>query len=153
MSTGASESLRVVLDTNVLISAFTNRRQGLSSQIWQMAIERRYRLLISPAIAAEVGDVLRRKFSWEDEPVRQRVKFLVGIAEIVVPKLTLQVVPEDDDDNRILECAIAGHAGLIVSSDRHLRELKSYQGMGIVTPVDFRLIWGGQRTYVKKPPM
>jgi putative PIN family toxin of toxin-antitoxin system len=143
MSTAVSEGLRVVLDTNVLISAFTHNRPGISFQIWQLAIERRYRLLISPAIAAEVADVLRRKFSWEDEPVLQRLKFLVRTSEMVVPKLTLQVVPEDDDDNRILECAIAGNAGLIVSSDRHLRKLASYEGVGIVTPIDFRRMLGG----------
>ena len=123
MSTAVSESLRVVRDTNVLVSAFT-REQGLSFQIWRLAIERRYRLLISPAIAAEIADVLRRKFSWGDEPVLQRLKSLVRTAEMVIPKLTLRVVPEDDDDNRILECAAAGNAGLIVSSDRHLRKLK-----------------------------
>jgi putative PIN family toxin of toxin-antitoxin system len=143
MSTAVSESLRVVLDTNVLISAFTTRLPGISSQIWQMAIDRRYRLLISPAIVAEAADVLRRKFSWEDEPVLRRLKFLVRTAEMVVPKLALQVVPEDDDDNRILECAAAGNAGLTVSSDRHLRKLESYEGIGIVTPMDFRLILGG----------
>ena len=31
---------------------------------------------------------------------------------MVVPKLTLHVAPEDDDDNRILECGVAGNAGL-----------------------------------------
>jgi len=48
------------------------------------------------------------------------------------------------NDNRILECAVAGHASLIVSGDRHLRKLKSYKGIGIVTPTDFRRILGGQ---------
>src|SRR5712691_5536765 len=123
MSTAASARLRVVLDTNVLISAFTHRRPGISFQIWLMAIERRYRLLVSPAIVAEAADVLRRKFSWEEDPILPRVKFLVKAAEMVVPRLTLQVVPDDDDDNRILECAVAGDAALIVSSDRHLRKL------------------------------
>jgi predicted nucleic acid-binding protein len=71
------------------------------------------------------------------------MKFLIKTAEIVVPALTLQVVPENDDDNRILECAVAGNASLVVSSDHHLRKLKSYQGIGIVTPIDFRRMLGG----------
>ena len=45
-------------------------------------------------------------------------------------------------DNRILECAIAGHADVIVSGDRHLRKLKSYKGIPIVRPVDFRRTLG-----------
>jgi putative PIN family toxin of toxin-antitoxin system len=143
MSTAVSESLRVVLDTNVLVSAFTHQ-QGLSFQIWQMAIQRRFRLLLSPQIVAELARVLRMKFTWDDARLQPEMKFPVRTAEMIVPKQTLRVVPEDDDDNRILECAAAGNAGLIVSSDRHLRKLKSYEGMGIVTPMDFRRILAGQ---------
>ena len=62
---------------------------------------------------------------------------------MIVPKVTLHVVAEDEDDNRILECAAAGEANLIVSGDRHLRKLKSYAGIGIVTPTDFRRMFGG----------
>lgn len=104
-----------------------------------MAIDRRFRLLLSPQIASELAGVLRGKFSWEDARVLPEVKFLVRTAEMVVPKVTLHVV-SDDDDNRILECAVAGRAGLIVSSDRHLRKLKSYEGIGIITPIDFHRI-------------
>jgi uncharacterized protein len=57
-----------------------------------------------------------------------------------ISEVTLHVVAQDDDDSRILECAVAGRAGLIVSSDRHLRKLKSYEGIGIITPIDFRRI-------------
>ena len=142
MSTVAPESLRVVLDTNVLVSAFTHHR-GLSFQIWQKAIDRRFRLLLSPQIVTELAGVLRLKFSWGNARILPEMKFLVKTAEIVVPKLTLQVVTEDDDDNRILECAVAGNAGLVVSADHHLRKLKSYEGIGIVTPIDFRRILGG----------
>ena len=78
MSTAASEGLKVVLDTNVLISAFTHFRPGISFQIWEMAINRRYRLLTSPALVAEAADVLRRKLSWEEERILQRIKFLAG---------------------------------------------------------------------------
>jgi putative PIN family toxin of toxin-antitoxin system len=141
-STVGREGLKVVLDTNVLIAAFTQRRPGISFQIWRAAIERHYRLVISPEIAAEAAGVLRRKFCWEEQPILQRLKFLVRNAEVVVPRLSLQVVFEDDDDNRILECAVAGNAGLIVTSDHHLRKLGSYEGIGIVTPIDFRRMLG-----------
>ena len=141
MTTVAPENLRVVFDTNVLVSAFTHRR-GISFQIWQKAIERRFELLLSPEIVTELAGVLRLKFSWGDERILPEVKFLVRTATLVVPKFTLQVIQADDDDNRILECAVAGNAGLIVSSDNHLRKLKSYQAIGIVTPLDFRRILG-----------
>ncbi len=109
-------SLRGVLDTNILVSAFAHRVPGISFQIWEMAINRRYRLLASPALVAEAAGRPSAEFSWEEERVLQRVKLLARLH-----------VVSDDDDKRILECAVAGAAGLIVSSDRHLRKLESYE--------------------------
>jgi predicted nucleic acid-binding protein len=57
--------------------------------------------------------------------------------KVVVPRIALDVIHDDPDDNRILECAVAGHADVIVSGDRHLLRLKSYEGIPIVRPVDF----------------
>jgi hypothetical protein len=48
----------------------------------------------------------------------------------------LRVIAEDPTDDRILECALAGGAELIVSGDRHLRKLKSFRNIGIVQPSD-----------------
>ena len=71
-----------------------------------------------------------------------RLKLLAKVADIVMPTAALQVIKEDDDDNRILECAVAGKADLIVSNDHHLRRLKTYEGIGIVHPIDFRRTLG-----------
>jgi uncharacterized protein len=141
MTTAKHGGLRVVLDSNVYVSAFTHP-QGLSFWIWRQALRRRYRLLISPAIVNEVGGVLRAKFVWDDLHIISRLKLLAKAAEIVIPTANLKEIEEDDDDNRILECAIAGHTNLIVSSDRHLRRLKVFQGIGIVHPIDFRRTLG-----------
>jgi predicted nucleic acid-binding protein len=51
-------------------------------------------------------------------------------------------VSEDEADNRILECAVAGEADLVVFGDQHLRRLKSFAGIGIVRPVDFHRTLG-----------
>jgi putative PIN family toxin of toxin-antitoxin system len=128
--------LRVVLDSNVFISAFTHP-QGRLFQVWRQAVLGQYRLLVSPAIVNEVGEVLRVKFGWPDAQVTARLKLLVKVAEIVTPTEALLVIKDDPDDNRILECAVAGRADLIVSADHHVRRLKSYQGIGIASPTDF----------------
>jgi uncharacterized protein len=130
------ELLRVVVDTNVYISAFLHPERSIF-QIVQQAAEHRYRLLISPAIVNEVGRVLREHFSLEERVTIRRLKALTKAAEIVNPQLTLDVIREDPPDNRILECAVEGRAHLIVSGDRHLRHLKIYQGIPIVRPTDF----------------
>jgi putative PIN family toxin of toxin-antitoxin system len=128
--------LRAVVDTNVYISAFLHPERPIF-QIVQQAVERRYRLLISPAIVNEVGRVLRETFGLEEKVRLDRLKALVKSAEIINPEMTLDVIREDPPDNRILECAVEGRANLIVSGDRHLRRLKIYQGIPIVRPIDF----------------
>ena len=99
-------------------------------------VERRYRLLISPAIVNEVGRVLRETFGLDERVRLHRLKALVKTAEIINPEMTLDAVREDPPDNRILECAVEGRAHLIVSGDRHLRRLKIYQGIPIVRLID-----------------
>ena len=59
------------------------------------------------------------------------------VAKIVEPKITLHVIKADPDDDRILECALAGNAHLIVSGDHHFTTLKDFKGIGIVRPSDF----------------
>src|SRR5712691_3569929 len=102
MSTARGGALRVVLDTNVLISAFTQPR-GRVAPIWQAARERRYRLVVSPPLIAEAAGVLRAKFAWEQGRVIRRLKLLTRIGELVVPRITVEVITEDPPDNRILE--------------------------------------------------
>jgi uncharacterized protein len=125
-----------VVDTNIYISAVLHPERAIF-QIVQLAAERRYRLLISPAIMNEVGRVLRETFGIGERTRIDRLKALAKAAEIVIPQFTLDVIREDPPDNRILECAVAGGAHLIVSGDRHLRRLKMYQGIPIVRAIDF----------------
>jgi putative PIN family toxin of toxin-antitoxin system len=106
------------------------------------AVDRRYHLVVSPVIVREVARALRTSFLWEDTRVIRRLKRLTGLAEVVTPDFALDVVRDDPDDNRIVECAVAGRADLIVSGDRDLTRMKSFQGVGIVTPLEFRRILG-----------
>jgi putative PIN family toxin of toxin-antitoxin system len=94
-------------------------------------------LLVSPAILREIAGVLREDLKWEEPDIVAQLKLVAKVAEIISPQITLQVIAEDPTDDRILECAVAGRANLIVSGDRHLRRLKSFREIGIVQPSDF----------------
>ena len=135
MTTAPANKLRVVLDTNVYFSAFTHPH-GPPFRIWQEAVNRRFILLASPAILREIAGVLREDLQWQETDIVAHLKLVARIAEIVNPKIGLQVISEDPTDDRILECAVAGRADLIVSGDRHLRRLKSFRNIGIVQPSD-----------------
>jgi predicted nucleic acid-binding protein len=59
------------------------------------------------------------------------------VAQRVVLYVELDAVPQDRDDNAILECALASKSDYIITSDKHLLRLKRYGGADIVTPAAF----------------
>jgi putative PIN family toxin of toxin-antitoxin system len=128
--------LRVVLDTNVYVSAF-NFPEGTLREIWQHARRGAFELLISPAIVNELGRILRERFMWNERDIRVRIIELSRIGEIVMPKAIPTAIEDDPADNQILACAIEGRANVIVSGDQHLHRLKEYQGIAIVRSADF----------------
>lgn len=58
--------------------------------------------------------------------------FLTEIGEMVSPKQKVDML-KDDPDNRILECAVAGHADVVVTGDRAMLALNQYKGIKILT--------------------
>ncbi len=56
---------------------------------------------------------------------------------LVKPSLKLNVIVEDPEDNRVLECAICVNASFIASGDKHLLNLKKYDDIVIITPKEF----------------
>ena len=136
MSATPNASLRAVVDTNVFVSAFLHPSRPIYHIVDRAALGQ-YCLLLSPALVSELGKVMTRELGYTEQEKLERLKPLVKSAEIILPRITLQVIHEDPADNRVLECAVAGKADVIVSGDRHLRALKSYQSIPIVRPVDF----------------
>jgi putative PIN family toxin of toxin-antitoxin system len=135
--------VRVVLDTNVYISIFTNPKGQLGA-IWNHGLSGTYTLLISPAMVAELANVLREKFHWPEDAITARAKRFARIATIITPHIVRNVIANNPADNHILACALSGHADLIVSGDRrHLLPLKEYQGIPIIRPIDFLRMLGG----------
>jgi len=128
--------VKVVLDTNIYISAILFGRKP--EEIRKLSQEGKIELLVSEAIIAEVAEVLRKKFDWESWQISQVIDEIRETAILVIPRQTLSVIKKDEDDNRILECAVEGKAHYIISGDkRHLLPLKEYQGIKILSPAEF----------------
>lgn len=125
---------RVVFDTNVLISAFIYG--GNPERLFDLARFGELQLIVSPDILLEFAFVLEEKFAWEEDDIAEAIKAIGYSSELVKPTEKLEVVSDDDADNRILECALAGSAGFIVSGDHHLLDLTEYKGVKIVRPKD-----------------
>ncbi len=128
--------LHVVLDTNVIVSAF-NKPEGKLAPLWPLARNRTYQLIVSPFIVKETARILRSRFHWSEPLLQERLRILVGVSHLVNPRTVPDAVPNDADDNHIIACALEGRADLIVSGDRHLLSLAEYDGIPIIRPVDF----------------
>ena len=127
--------IQVVADTNVFISALMFG--GLPGRFLDLALGRRFTLATSKALLDELNEKLRGKFAVsEGDALAIRAK-LEGNASVVDPDFELNAVPDDPDDNRVLECAVAGKADFIVSGDRHLLRLGNYEEIAIVTVRQF----------------
>ena len=73
----------------------------------------------------------------KDLIINATVKRIFSSAIIVFPQEKLNVVKEDSDDNRILECAVEGKVNYIISQDNHLLKLREFQEIKILTPEEF----------------
>src|SRR5215813_6619902 len=103
---------RVVLDTNILLSCLDHRHQ----------------LLLSPDLLEEVERVLRYpKFHFSSAEILDFLVTLTEAAELVRPGFKVEVIEADPSDNRVLECALAGRAQVIVSGDGHLLSLEGFE--------------------------
>jgi uncharacterized protein len=141
---GRKTGLRVVLDTNVYVSIFT-RPESATFQVWTHAVRGNYELFVSPVIVGEFARVVRRDFHWDEERVRLHVRIINKTGTILVPQTIPDVIKEDPADNHILACALAGNANLIVSHDLDLLRLKTYDGVGIISPIDFLNTLGSKK--------
>lgn len=125
--------MRVILDTNVFIAAAL--KSGLASDILQMAAYTNLiTLVVSKEILSEIAEKLQVKFDWQGDRISLFIEYLLEISSIVDVKIRIDKIVRDPEDNKILECALAGNADLIVSSDQDLIKLKNFRGIGIIHP-------------------
>ena len=124
--------LRVVLDTNVLVSAVVS--DGKSRELLRRGIANRFSIVTSDLILKELVNVLRRpKFETSEDEIHRITIALVRTAEVVSVKSKLKAVKEDPKDDMIVETAYDGRADMIVTGDSHLLALENFRGIKIIT--------------------
>ena len=125
--------MRIVLDTNVLISALMFG--GNPREILHKAIRGEFRLCLSEEILSELSEVLQRpRFGFSVTMVNQVISELGVISDLVVPLHVVSEIKDDPADDRILECAIEAGADYLVSGGKHLLELGEYSSVRIINP-------------------
>jgi uncharacterized protein len=134
--------MRIVLDTNVLVSAALKRQStpGMAAHV----VERRGGLLKSLATERQLFEVMARPYlaSLIDPETQAWLKELMAAAELVA--ITERITAcRDPTDDKFLERAVAGRADLIVTGDADLLVLNPFRDISIVTPAAF--VQGGAR--------
>lgn len=128
--------MRVVLDTNVIISALNF--PGNERMVLELALRGRFEFFLSLFILEEVAGVLVRKFGWDGERTAQAIGRLENAATIIEPPRLEEVIAGGHADNRVLECAVAANADYLVTGDRrHLLPLEEHRGARIVNAPRF----------------
>lgn len=135
MTTGTVKSrLRVILDTNIIISALGFG--GKPRNILQLALDKKIRVYTSSILLAELEDVINKKFPELSHNFERTNKQIRKKFKIVKPKESLHIV-KDEDDNKVLEAAVEGKCNFIVTGDKELLDLASFKDIKIFTADQF----------------
>lgn len=128
--------MRVVLDTNILVSA-TMWDNSVSNKLIRVLAEKDIEIFTSYDILEEYKKVLRRDFKYEEEDINKIILELLSYMQIIEPTIIIKVVIKDPDDDRIIECAVDSNSDFIISYNKHLLEIGEYKEIKIITPEDF----------------
>ena len=131
--------MRVVLDTNTVVSGFLWGNPPRA--IIDAAIDERIELFTCAVLIEELAGILpRQKFARRLAEKQLSIAALIerysALANIIEPAVLSGPVSPDADDDVVLATALAAHAELIVSRDRHLRNLKHFHRIPILNATE-----------------
>lgn len=134
--------LRVVVDTNVLVSGLFGIKDSPSSKILKAYRNQKIILVISLEILEEIGDVINRQriVRLTKMTSKERTNFLDKLIErsdMVTVDQFLPGTGRDRKDDKFLACALEAKVAYLVTGDEDLLVLNEYQGIKIVTPREF----------------
>lgn len=127
--------MKILLDTNVLISAFITHG-GHSQEILMHAVHA-HTLYTTDFILNEFQGKLKKKFRFSPEPVRRFVEFLDHFFQHGKTASLIPAVCRDPEDDQILADAVLNDVDLILTGDQDLLVLKNHRGIRILHPRDY----------------
>ena len=137
-----ANDLRVVIDTNVLISGLFGIKGSPSSNILKAIRDQKIILVTSPSIIEELKDVINRtrivNLTKMSENEREDfIDEIVRRSEVTQGRQFSQIIGRDFKDDKFLACGVEGKADYIITGDEDLLVLKEYEGIKIVKSKEF----------------
>ena len=128
--------IRVVVDTNVFISSFYGGNPRKVIDLWKSG---EITLCLSRPIVDEYIEVLRRLGLQDEKEMEELLGLFSHGFQLVYTAKTpdLNVVEEDPDDDKFIECAVALKAKFVITSDRAVKKIREYMNIKIVSPREF----------------
>ncbi len=132
--------LKAVIDTNVFVSSFFG---GIPRDIINHWKDSTITLCLSQAIVEEYIEVLYRLGLKDQNEMQKLIKLFAENYNSVFTSKTpsLNIVKDDLDDNKFIECAVALDCKIIISGDKHLKNIKRYVDIDIMSPKEFSGIY------------
>ncbi len=78
--------------------------------------------------------MLQRDFKYNKEEANRIIEKVIDFTNLIEPEEKLEIIKEDPDDNKIIECALASKSDYIITYDKHLLKVKQFRGIKIMKP-------------------
>lgn len=116
-------NVRVVLDTNVLLISIA--RQSKYHPIFKGILNNDFEIVISNEIISEYIEILERKAN--TTVATNVIEFLINLPNVEKIEVSFRwnLIEQDPDDNKFVDCAIAGRVKYVVTNDQHFNVLKT----------------------------
>ncbi|MBU4360646.1 putative toxin-antitoxin system toxin component, PIN family [Candidatus Parcubacteria bacterium] len=133
--------MKIVLDTNVLIDA-TNDDFSWTWKIIDLVLSGKIGAVASEKILREYKLIIKRNIKRKQD--KQKLEDFMARVEVILAPKKMNIIPDDPEDEKFVECAVEANADYIVSSDAHLLNLQEFENIKILDPKNFWYKYSGE---------
>ena len=113
----------VVVDTNCLLRMIPIH--GRYRQVWEAFLSEKYAICVSNEIIFEYMEILSQKVSATFAANIVGAILKSNCVKLISPSFHFNLITQDPDDNKFVDCAIIANANFIVSDDSHFKALEN----------------------------
>ena len=132
--------LKIVLDTNVFLVSLVSHLKYY--WVFEKLINSKYELAVSNEILTEYLEVVSQRYGLTETKTKLDFLLLFPNVRLVIPYYHWQLIENDDDDNKFVDCAVASNADYLVTNDKHFNVLKDigFPKINVINVDEFKMI-------------